>query len=91
MTKANLLKRAAVVSQSLVVLMLPITTVLAQSTKIEGLIQGRSGATMILKTSDMPNLTVLLTESTEVSQSASGLKGSQKNNVNGGSDSRALP
>jgi OmpA-OmpF porin, OOP family len=78
MTKANLLKIAAVVSLSLVVLMLPITTVFAQSTKVEGLIQGRSGATMILKTSDMPNLTVLLTESTEVSQVQGVLKARRK-------------
>jgi hypothetical protein len=45
MTKANLLKRAAVVSLSLAVLMLPIATVFAQSKKVEGLIQGRSGPT----------------------------------------------
>ena len=78
MTKANLLKIAAVVSLSLVVLMWPSTTVFAQSTKVEGLIQGRNGPTMILKTSDMPNLTVLLTESTEVSQVQGVLKARRK-------------
>lgn len=49
MTNANLLRRAAVVSLS-------ITTVFAQSTKVEVLIQGRSGATMILKISDTQDL-----------------------------------
>jgi OOP family OmpA-OmpF porin len=44
------------------------TTVTAQTAKVEGLIQGRNGDTMILKTSDSPNLVVQLTDTTEVGQ-----------------------
>ena len=54
---------------SLIGLMLLTTIVTAQTTKVEGLIQGRSGDTMILKTSESPNLiAVLLTDSTDVAQ-----------------------
>ena len=53
---------------SLIGLMLLTTTVTAQTTKVQGLIQGRSGDTMILRTSDSPNLVVQLTDSTDVGQ-----------------------
>lgn len=41
---------------------------LAQSVKVEGLIKARNGDTMILQTSDAPNLAVLLTDNTQVGQ-----------------------
>jgi len=44
------------------------TAVTAQSTKVEGLIKSRSGDTMILQVSGSPNLTVVLTDSTQVGQ-----------------------
>jgi OmpA-OmpF porin, OOP family len=44
------------------------TTVAAQSVKVEGLIKARNGDTMVLQTSDSPNLVVLLTDSTQVGQ-----------------------
>lgn len=44
------------------------TILFAQTVKIQGLIKGRSGATMIVQTSDAPNLMVLLTDQTEVGQ-----------------------
>jgi len=44
------------------------TIATAETIKIEGLIKGRSGATMILQTSDSPDLVVLLTDTTEVGQ-----------------------
>ena len=53
---------------SLMGLALLSTTVPAQTTKVEGLIQGRNGDTMIMKTSDSPNLVVLLTDTTDVGQ-----------------------
>ena len=54
---------------SLICFMLLATIVTAQTAKVEGLIQGRSGDTMILKTSESPNLiAVLLTDSTDVAQ-----------------------
>src|SRR5581483_3160405 len=40
----------------------------AEKTKVQGLIKGRSGATLILQTGDSPKLIVLLTDSTKVSQ-----------------------
>ena len=43
-------------------------TVAAQSVKVEGLIKGRDGDTMILQTSDSSKLVVLLTDSTSVGQ-----------------------
>jgi outer membrane protein OmpA-like peptidoglycan-associated protein len=43
-------------------------TAAAQTAKVEGLINGRSGDTMTLKTSDAPKLIVELTDNTEVAQ-----------------------
>ena len=43
-------------------------SVAAQSTKIEGLIKARNGDAMIVQTSVSPNVTVLLTDSTQVGQ-----------------------
>ena len=64
---------------SLIGLMLLTTIVTAQTTKVEGLIQGRSGDTMILRTSDSPNLiAVLLTDSTDVAQVQGLLKARKK-------------
>ena len=73
------LKIAYVAVLSLIGLMLLPTTVTAQTTKVEGLIQGRSGDTMILKTSESPNLVaVLLTDSTDVAQVQGVLKARKK-------------
>src|SRR3984893_14133919 len=64
---------------SLIGLMLLTTIVTAQTTKVEGLIQGRSGDTMILKTSESPNLiAVLLSDSTDVAQVQGLLKARKK-------------
>jgi OmpA-OmpF porin, OOP family len=43
-------------------------TAVAQSTKVEGFIKSRSGAYMILKTSQDPNFVVFLSDSTDVGQ-----------------------
>jgi OOP family OmpA-OmpF porin len=64
---------------SFIGLMLLTTIVTAQTTKVEGLIQGRSGDTMILKTSESANLVaVLLTDSTDVAQVQGMLKARKK-------------
>src|SRR4051794_14122083 len=47
---------------------------LAQTTKIHGMIQARSGATMVVHATDSPDVVVLLTESTEVAQIQGALK-----------------
>ena len=59
--------------------MLLTTMVTAQTTNVEGLIQGRSGDTVLLKTSESPNLVaVLLTDSTDVAQVQGVLKARKK-------------
>ena len=68
MTQFNWLKIPRVAVLSLMGLALLSTSATAQATKVEGLIQGRNGDTMIMKTSDSPNLVVLLTETTDVGQ-----------------------
>jgi len=54
------------------------TLLAAQTTKTEGLIKARNGDTMILQTSESPNLTVLLTDSTQVGQVQGVLKARRK-------------
>ena len=51
-------------------IVLPVLNTIAsgETVNVEGLIKGRSGATMILQTSDSPNLIVLLTDTTKVGQ-----------------------
>jgi len=68
MTKIKLFTIASVATLSLIVLVLLGTTVAAESVKVEGLIKGRNGDTIILKTSDSREVIVLLNDSTEVSQ-----------------------
>jgi OOP family OmpA-OmpF porin len=68
MTKRKFFVIAPVVVLSLTILLLMGTTIAAESVKVEGLIKGRSGETIILQTSDSRELIVLLTDSTEVSQ-----------------------
>lgn len=50
------------------------TAASADKVEIKGLIQGRSGATMVVKTSDSEILTVMLTDTTEVGQAQGLLK-----------------
>ena len=50
------------------IMMVSSTTLFAQTVKVQGLIKGRSGAEMILQTSDQPQMKVLLTDATQVSQ-----------------------
>ena len=42
------------------------STATAQNDKVKGVINGRNGATMTVQTQDSGNLTVLLTDSTQV-------------------------
>ena len=50
----------------------------AQSVKVQGLIEGRSGATIILRNSDSDKVIVLLTDSTQVGQVQGVLKARRK-------------
>lgn len=63
---------------SFVLLALFTTAVFAQTVKVQGLIKGRSGAEMILQTSDTPKLVVLLTDATQVKQVQGMLKARRK-------------
>lgn len=67
-----------VVTLSILGLTLFSTKVAGQAVKVEGLINARSGETMILKTSDSPHLVVLLTDSTDVAQVQGVLKARKK-------------
>jgi OmpA-OmpF porin, OOP family len=55
-----------------------LSTTLRAQTKVEGLIQGRNGDTMIIQTSDSGKLIVLLTDSTDVGQVQGMLKARKK-------------
>lgn len=68
MNRFNLSRTIPVVSVSLVAAVFLSTIALAQSVKVQGVIKARNGDTMILQTSDAPNLTVLLTDNTQVGQ-----------------------
>ena len=63
---------------SLVVLALT-TSAAADTIKVEGLIKARDGDTMVLETSQAPNLVVLLNDDTEVGQVQGVLKARRKN------------
>jgi outer membrane protein OmpA-like peptidoglycan-associated protein len=70
--------RAVVLSGSLVTLLLFCGAMFAQSTKVNGLIIGRSAASMTLQTSREPKLVVLLTDTTQVAQIQGVLKARRK-------------
>jgi len=53
-------------------------TAAAQSTKVDGIIKSRSGENIILKTSQDPNMVVMLTDSTDVGQVQGMLKARSK-------------
>jgi outer membrane protein OmpA-like peptidoglycan-associated protein len=69
---------AGVASVFLIGLTLLSTTLAAQTTKVEGLIKGRNGDRIILKTRDAASLVVVLTDSTEVGQVQGVLKARRK-------------
>jgi OmpA-OmpF porin, OOP family len=68
MNHFNLSRTIRVVSVSLFGAAFLSTIALAQSIKVEGIIKARNGDAMILQTSDAPNLTILLTDNTQVGQ-----------------------
>ena len=68
MSQFKLSRTAYLVTVSLIGLALFGPAVAAQSVKVEGLIKARNGDTMIVKASGSPDVTVLLTDSTQVGQ-----------------------
>jgi outer membrane protein OmpA-like peptidoglycan-associated protein len=70
--------RAVVLLGSMVTLLLFCGAMFAQSTKVSGLIIGRSAASMTLQTSSEPKLVVLLTDTTQVAQIQGAFKARRK-------------
>src|ERR1022692_311841 len=68
MKRSRLIAIAFIATVSLAILLLFCGAAAAQTAKAEGLITGRSGATMTLQTADAPKLVVVLTDYTQVSQ-----------------------
>jgi OmpA-OmpF porin, OOP family len=62
------IRSVAIASVLLSFLVLTSETLTAQSTKVEGVVKSRSGPDIILKTSQDPNMVVMLTDSTDVGQ-----------------------
>jgi len=76
MVQFNLRRIPRLVTVPLIVLLS--TIAVAESVKIEGLIKGRNGSTMIVQTKDSPNVVVLLTDDTQVGQVQGVLKARRK-------------
>jgi len=68
-------------TSSLAILLFACATGAAQSTKLQGVIDGRSGATMTVQTQDAGNVVVLLTDNTEA-EDVSGLFHARKKQMN---------
>jgi outer membrane protein OmpA-like peptidoglycan-associated protein len=73
MNRSRFTRIASVVTLSLATLLLLGGTVAAQSAEVQGVIDGRSGATMTVKSAGSPNVVVLLTDSTQVEEVEGGL------------------
>ena len=78
MTQHQSCRTATIALVSLIVVAFLSTALFAQTAKVEGLIKGRNGDTMILQTSDSPKLVVVLTDSTDVAQVVGALKARRK-------------
>jgi outer membrane protein OmpA-like peptidoglycan-associated protein len=68
MNRSRFAEIALILGSSLATLLLLSGAATAQTVKVEGLINGRSGDTMTLQTSDSPKLVVELTDDTQVAQ-----------------------
>src|SRR5208337_859972 len=77
MTRINPVRSISIAIPLLMLVVLSSTVVFGQ-TKLEGVITGRSGSTVILKTADSPKVMVLLTDSTDVGQVAGVFKARKK-------------
>jgi OmpA-OmpF porin, OOP family len=76
--RCKLFRTLATTTLLLTLIALSTTSIAAQTVKVEGLIKGRNGDTIILQTSDSPKLIVLLTDSTDVAQVVGALKARRK-------------
>lgn len=74
MNRVDSPKFLLLVTVTLVTLLLLCGTAIAQSAQIQGVIDGRSGATMTVKTPDSGNVVVLLSDGTQVDEVEGGLR-----------------
>jgi outer membrane protein OmpA-like peptidoglycan-associated protein len=70
--------RSRQIKTVLLVLVVLSSMVVCAQTKVEGVIKGRSGSTIILQTADSPKVVVLLTDRTDVAQVVGALKARKK-------------
>jgi OOP family OmpA-OmpF porin len=78
MKTTSVARLSILTTASAAVLLLISVVAVAQTQKVQGLIKGRNGDTMILQTADSPKLVVLLTDDTQVSQVVGALKARKK-------------
>ncbi|MGA3315315.1 MAG: OmpA family protein [Candidatus Korobacteraceae bacterium] len=78
MTRSKLLKTLSIVALLVTLVALSSTIVSAQSAKAEGLITGRSGDTMTIRTADSSSVVVVLTDTTQVAQVVGAFKARRK-------------
>jgi len=78
MTRTETVKIVSIITLLMLLVVLSGTIAFGQSAKLEGVIQGRSGPQVFLKTADSPKVVVLLTESTDVAQLQGMLKARNK-------------
>jgi len=78
MKRPLLFQAKYIVVLTLISLLAPLMLVSQQTSKVEGLIKGRSGELIILQTNENPNLVVELTENTDVGQLQGVLKARNK-------------
>ena len=71
-------KQARSISTVILVSVVLSVTIASAQTKLEGMIKGRSGSTIILQTADSPKVIILLTDSTDVAQVVGALKARKK-------------
>ena len=76
MTKSRIYRVALAALVVIVLASVSTAAFAGDKVKVEGIIKGRAGRTMILQTSDQPKLVVLLTDSTQVQQVQGALEGS---------------
>ena len=78
MMKIRTHRLGTVLAASVLMLIAVSSVAVSAQTKVEGVIKGRSGSTILLQTADSPKLTVLLTDSTDVAQVVGALKARKK-------------
>jgi outer membrane protein OmpA-like peptidoglycan-associated protein len=78
MTRSKLLKTLSIVALLVTLAALSSTIVSAQSAKAEGLVTGRSGDTMTIRTADASSVVVVLTDTTQVAQVVGAFKSRRK-------------